>query len=58
LAAFIESNPSVSAKDVHDKIEELGIRPDKAVAVLVQLLFTDKVVAELTKKKAYFGKVT
>eukprot|EP00158_Paraphelidium_tribonemae_P001785 Partr_v1_DN24809_c0_g1_i1_m29906 putative eukaryotic translation initiation factor len=55
LARFVEGNPAASASDIHGLISKLDVREDKAVAVLVQVLFTDRVLDQMPAKKSIFA---
>jgi translation initiation factor 5 len=57
LAAVVESNPAVTLSEILATIKEYDLREDKAVAVLVQVIFTEQILAELPKKKAIFQKL-
>ena len=58
LGRWAEVNHDVSAVDVYKKVQELGIeKKHKAVQVLAQALFTENVVAEITKYNPVFVKV-
>ncbi|ETW87822.1 hypothetical protein HETIRDRAFT_448237 [Heterobasidion irregulare TC 32-1] len=58
LGRWAEVNHDVSAVDVYKKVQELGIeKKHKAVQVLAQALFTENVVAEITKYNPVFVKM-
>ncbi|KAI3642691.1 hypothetical protein MP228_012246 [Amoeboaphelidium protococcarum] len=57
LADYMQSTKSFTPAELHGKISSLGIRPDKAVAVMVQVLFDDGIVQQVPKRAQYFLKL-
>ena len=58
LAVWVAENPGASAIDVFKKVQDLGIeKKHKAVQVLAQTLFTEKIVTEIPPYIALFRKV-
>ena len=57
LAAYVQDNPKATDAEIVSEIKALGIREDKAVAVLVQVLFSEDVVNQLPKRAPLLEKV-
>lgn len=55
FAKFLEANPSVDA--ITAEISRLSLKEEKAAAVVVQVLFTDKILEQLPTKKAILQKL-
>lgn len=58
LAEFLESNKDIIPADLIGKVSSLGIREDKAVAVVVQVLFNEDIIDQIEEYEKLLSPVS